>query len=203
MFPENLALELTTDSTLFDKISMNLLIAAGCIGTNLIIIFVWDAIYKDYLKLVDELQQNNSNVQRKTTMVIRPELVLISVVNVLVCATLKVVERSKAESFLTVYFVALVTGAGIIIGHNYSKARVLKIASTETIVIQLETGEEVLPNATVYQIDYVLAWKDGSAVRHISLHGVQQVQVRKNENIVSTWKPEYRKNQFQWIQENV
>lgn len=200
MFPKNFIFELTADSTVFYKIFMNLLIAGGCIGTNLVIIFVWDAIYKDYLRLADELQENNSKVHKKVLTVIRPELVLISVVNVLVCAALKTVEKDRMLDFLAVYFVVLAIVALALTSQSYVKASILQIASMETIVIQCGTGE-VTPDAAVYQVGYVLTWKDGSVLRHVSLHDVQQVEVRNGESVVSVWKPEYRKNAFQWIKE--
>ncbi len=200
MFPKNFVFELTADSPLLHKVSMNLLIAGGCIGTNLVIIFIWDAIYKDYLRLADELQGNSSKFHKKVLTVIRPELVLISVVNVLICAVLKIVEKDRMIDFLAVYSVILIIVALILISHSYVKAKVLQMKPTETIVIQCKTGE-VLPDATVYQVGYVLAWKDGSVLRHVSLHDVQKIEVRKNESMVSTWKLEYRKNAFQWVKE--
>lgn len=200
MFPKNFVFELTADSPLLHKVSMNLLITVGCIGTNLVIIFVWDAIYKDYLRLADELQRNSSKFDKKVLTVIRPELVLISVVNVLICAMLKIVEKDRMIDFLTVYSVVLAVVALILISQSYVKAKVLRMKPTETIVIQCGMGE-VIPDATVYQVGYVLAWKDGSVLRHISLHDVQQVEVRENERVVSVWKPEYRKNAFQWIKD--
>lgn len=195
MFPQNLTLQLTVDSTLFDKIAMCLLIVAGCIGTNLIIIFVWDAVYGDYLKLADGFGGSTSKFHKKTVMVIRPELVLVSVINVLVCAMLKAMEKDRMMSFMAVYFVVVVPATATLISCSYTKAKVLRIASTETIAIQTLKGE-VCPDASVYQVGYILAWKDGSMVRHVSLHDVQQIEVRKGKSSVSVWKPEYCDNQF-------
>lgn len=200
MFPKNFVFELTADSPLLHKVSMVLLITVGCIGTNLAIIFVWDAIYKDYLRLADELQGNSSKFHKKVLTVIRPELVLISVVNVLICAVLKIIEKDRMIDFLAVYSVILAVVALTLISHSYVKAKVLRIKPTETIVIRCKTGE-VIPDSTVYQVGYVLIWAFGSAVRHVSLHDVQQVEVRENERVVSVWKPEYRKNTFQWMKE--
>lgn len=200
MFPKNFTFELTADSSLLHKVSMNLLITVGCIGTNLVIIFVWDAIYKDYLRLADELQENNSKIHKKVLMVIRPELVLISVVNVLVCAALKMVEKDRMLDFLAVYFVVLAVVALALASHSYAKASILRMKPTETIVIQCKT-EEVMPDSTVYQVGYVLTWEFGSVLWHVSLHDVQKIEVKKNESMVSVWKPEYRKNAFQWIKE--
>lgn len=200
MFPKNLTIELTADSSLFAKTSMALLIASACVGTNLAIIFVWDAIYKDYLRLADKLEGNSSKFHKKVLTVIRPELVLLSVVTVLICAVLKIVEKDEMKLFLISYSVILIIVALILISQSYVKAKVLRISSTEVIVIRCGTREVIL-DSTVYQVGYVLAWKDGSVLRHVSLHDVQQVEVRENERIVSVWKPKYRKNAFQWIKE--
>lgn len=198
LFPQNFTFELTADSTMFYKISMSLLIAVGCVGTNLIIIFVWDAIYKDYLRLADELKGSKSKVHRNVLAVIRPELILISTVNVFICDVLKTIEKNRMISFVTVYFIALTIVALVLASQSYTKARILRIASTETIVIQCKTEEVTLENS-VYQVAHVLDWKDGSVLQYVSLQEVQCVEVRKNESVVSVWKPEYRENTFQLI----
>lgn len=200
LFPQNFTFELTADSTMFYKVSMCLLITAGCIGTNVIIIFVWDAVYRDYLRLADDVRNNKSKVHRNVLAVIRPELILISIVNVLVCDVLKIVEKSTMIGLTTVYFIALALVAIALISYSYSKAKILQIAPTETIVIQCET-KEVIPESSVYQVAHVLAWKDGSVLRHISLQEIQHVEVRKDGSIMSVWKPEYQQNTFQWIRE--
>ena len=200
MFPKNFTIELTADSPLFAKTSMALLITVGCIGTNLVIIFVWDAIYKNYLRLADELEGNSSKFHKKVLTVIRPELVLVSVVNVLICIVLKMVEKDRMIDFLSVYSIILVIVALTLISHSYVKAKALRVKPMETIVIRCGMGE-VIPDSTVYLVGYVLIWKDGSVLRHVSLHDVQKIEVRKNERVVSVWKPEYRKNTFQWVKE--
>lgn len=197
LFPQNLSLELRADSTLFYKIAMSLLISAGCIGTNLIIIFVWDVVYRDYLRLADKLQGSSSKFHKKILMVIRPELILFSVVNVLICAIFKI---QKEEALIVFYFVVAVVVACILTSHSYSKMKLLPIASTEVMTIQTKSGKGVaVGNVPIYQIGYVLTWKNGSILRHVSINDVQQIEVKGTEGLVSTWKPEYRNNAFQWV----